>query len=102
MNRIHERGLSRDPLRPSVPSVDHHRPICAVRGGPLAHRSNITEGDTRVKNDRCRGPCRSGGHHLRRHGTLPASGGPVFTDDANHVPAYPTDLTDHLVGREVA
>ncbi len=102
MNRIHERGLSRDPSRPSVPSVDHHRPVCAVCGEPLAHRSTITEGDTRVENYRCRGPCRSGGHRLRRHVTLLASEGPVFTGDANYAPRHPSELTDHLVHQEVA
>lgn len=102
MTKSHERGLSRDPSRPSVPAVDHQRPVCAVCGGPLAHRSTTTEGDTRVENYHCHGPCRSGGHRLRRHGTLLASEEPVFTDDANYVPAYPSELTDRLVNREVA
>jgi hypothetical protein len=39
---------------------------------------------------------------LRRHGTLLASDGPVFTGNPNHAPTYPSDLTDRLVGREVA
>jgi hypothetical protein len=102
MSKSHERGLSRDPSRPSAPNINHQPTVCVVCGGPVVHRSTVTEDDRSVENYRCRGQCRSGGHRVHRDGQILSSNGPVFTGDANRVLTYPSELTSRIVGVEEA